>query len=450
MAWATRPAESMKLRNKATLAFLISIALSMGILLVVINFSFSQSFNRFLVEQQNLQFERISQELNNIFMSEGGNLYVSDLKYYAYSQQIYIEVTDDGDNVVRIDGLPIQHDPEEYVEKSFALVNHEGTRIGTIKIGYISDPYHANASARDFRDRIITTALLAVVVTLGVGLIAADYFSKNLTTPIEKMTAATKCIREGKYDTKLPQSNIKELQELSDTIIFLETSLKAQEVVRKSYAQDIAHELRTPLTNLQLHLEAIKDGVIEADEGTFDLLLSEIQRLNTMVNKLRDSFNENVHSIKVKNQEINLSEVTDQIVQRFAQSAAEKNIFLSRTGPDGLILNLDEDKYNQVLNNLISNAIKATPNHGQVTVHIRETPANVVVSVKDNGCGISPKDLPRIFDRFYRVDSARNSQVGGHGLGLSIVRNLVHAMGGEISVFSKEQVGTEFIVQLPK
>lgn len=440
----------MKLRNKATLAFLISIALSMGILLVVIYFSFSQSFDRFLIEQQNFQFERISQELNKVFMSRDGNLYVSDLRYYAYSEQIYIEVTDDGDNVVKIDGLPIQHDPEEYIEKSFALVNHEGIRIGTIKIGYISDPYHANASARDFIDRIITTALLAIIVTIGVGLIAADYFSRNLTTPLEKMISATKRIREGKYDTLLPQSDIKELQELSDTIIFLETSLKAQEVVRKSYAQDIAHELRTPLTNLQLHLEAIKDGVIEADEGTFDLLLTEIQRLNAMVTKLRDSFNENVLSLQVKNQEINLSQVTDQIVQRFAQSAAEKEIRLIRTGPEGLILNLDEEKYNQILNNLISNALKATPPQGQVVVHLRETPANVVVSVKDNGCGIPPQDLPRIFDRFYRVDSARNSQVGGHGLGLSIVRNLVHAMGGEISVFSKEHTGTEFIVQLPK
>ncbi|NMB09624.1 MAG: HAMP domain-containing histidine kinase, partial [Tissierellia bacterium] len=302
-----------------------------------------------------------------------------------------------------------------------------------------------------FRNNLINLFLGSLIISIIAGLTLSTYLSKSLTVPILKLSKSTKYIKEGYYDDiDLPKSDTFEIQMLSNDIDYLAQSLKVQDEIRKNYAQDISHELRTPLTNLQLHIMAMQDGIIEINDENFNLMLNELDRLNGLVADLKSSFDQGSKNITINNTNFNLTNLLDDIINTSKPNFNNHKINLNANLTANMEVYMDKDKLTQVLYNLLSNALKATPEEGYVTVSLKRTSDKILISVNDTGIGISEKDLEQIFNRFYRVDNARNTKENGYGLGLSIVKNMMDAMGGKIIVNSKENIGTEFILEFNK
>ncbi|MDU5536054.1 MAG: HAMP domain-containing sensor histidine kinase, partial [Anaerococcus sp.] len=336
-----------------------------------------------------------------------------------------------------------KNNPLRKDEKVFSVYNiNRNRRSGTLHIIYNADPEPVRKLQRDFSRAIV----YSLSISLLIGIIISIILSENISEPIMIISDETINLKDGNYKIDDRISDIKEIETLQTNINYLSNNLQKQEEIRKQYAQDISHELRTPLTNLQLYIEAIKDGVIEPDENTMSVLLEDVNRLEGLIEGLKKTFDQNVEHLELKKEDFNASELTESIVQSFRASAGYNNIKINTYIQEDINFYSDYDKYSQILQNLISNAIKAIGKDGEVDVYLNADNESITLRVADNGVGIAEDKIERIFDRFYRIEDSRNTKENGHGLGLSITKNFVDALDGKISVDSQLNVGTTFIL----
>ena len=222
---------------------------------------------------------------------------------------------------------------------------------------------------------------------------------------------------------------------------------------RREFVANVSHELRTPLTTMKSYLEALVDGAIEDKEIAprfLEVTQNETERMIRLVNTLLQLSKIDSKDYKLALDSTNLNDFLHEIIDRFEIIAKEKKITFRREIPEyETFLFVDRDKITQVLDNIISNAMKYSPENGTITVHLLHQGNNVRVSITDEGVGIPRESQAKIFDRFYRVDKARARNVGGTGLGLAIAKEMVHAHGGEIWVQSEYGKGTTILFTLP-
>ncbi len=220
--------------------------------------------------------------------------------------------------------------------------------------------------------------------------------------------------------------------------------------MRKQFVADVSHELRTPITTIKTYSETLLDIDDETVKREFlNVIIKECDRMTRLISDLlylsRLDSGENI----LKIEEINISELVRFVCEKMRIHAKKKNQKLLCSAEENVVIEADRDRLEQVLINLINNAVVYVQEGGQIEVGLEKDEENVKITVKDNGPGIPEEDLPRIFERFYRVDKARSRSLGGSGLGLSIAEEIVKAHGGKILVESKEGAGTTFTVVLP-
>ena len=227
---------------------------------------------------------------------------------------------------------------------------------------------------------------------------------------------------------------------------------------RRNFVSNVSHELRTPLTSIKSYTEALVDGAWENKEiapGFLKVIETETNRMMRMITDLLNLSRMDQNRLGLEKEFINMNELVVHIVNRFemvlqSEPYREKNYrILTDITQRDLWVELDQDKITQVLDNIINNAIKYSPDGGRIIVRLMETHTDIIVSVSDEGLGIARKDIPHLFDRFYRVDKARSRAMGGSGLGLAIAQEVVQLHGGKIWVNSIENKGSTFFVSLP-
>ena len=227
---------------------------------------------------------------------------------------------------------------------------------------------------------------------------------------------------------------------------------------RRNFVSNVSHELRTPLTSIKSYTEALVDGAWENKEiapGFLKVIETETDRMMRMITDLLNLSCMDQNRLGLEKEFINMNELVVHIVNRFemvlqSEPYREKNYrILTDITQRDLWVELDQDKITQVLDNIINNAIKYSPDGGRIIVRLMETHTDIIVSVSDEGLGIARKDIPHLFDRFYRVDKARSRAMGGSGLGLAIAQEVVQLHGGKIWVNSIENKGSTFFVSLP-
>jgi two-component system, OmpR family, phosphate regulon sensor histidine kinase PhoR len=232
------------------------------------------------------------------------------------------------------------------------------------------------------------------------------------------------------------------------------TEIKKLEQMRKDFVANVSHELKTPVTSIKGFTETLMDGAMnnkETLEAFLSIILKESDRLQTLIQDLLELSKIEQQGFKINIQEIDLYVLLKEVITILARKAQAKNIKLELyCKQNQVFINGDLDRLKQVFINLIANAITYTPPEGDVKVILLEHGENVRIHVKDSGVGISKEEIPRIFERFYRVDRDRSRNSGGTGLGLAIVKHLVEAHHGNISVRSKLCEGSEFIIELHK
>ncbi|MFC3801304.1 ATP-binding protein [Cohnella sp. GCM10012308] len=235
-------------------------------------------------------------------------------------------------------------------------------------------------------------------------------------------------------------------------------ALRAAEQSRRQLVSNISHDLRTPMTLIQGYLEALRDGVI-SDPGQRDAvigaMLKKAEGLNELIRDLFDLSMLEARQAQMSYELVPLPAWVDRLAENYGMELLTKGIaFVCRTegpGTESVNLKIDERRMDRVMSNLIYNAIQATPRGGEIRIEARRgaRPYEAEIAVLDNGAGITPEDLPKLFERFYQNDKSRNGSSGGSGLGLAIVREIVETHGGRIEARIRPEGGSEFVITLP-
>jgi two-component system sensor histidine kinase VicK len=231
------------------------------------------------------------------------------------------------------------------------------------------------------------------------------------------------------------------------------TELEKLEAMRREFVANVSHELRTPITTVKSYVETLLDGVLEDEKNArrfLEVVDRETNRMARLVRDLLQLSQIDYEEVKWKKSVLDLADLLQEACRRWQMEVKKKEINLTLDIPPVLPSVLaDKDRIEQVVENLLSNAVKFTPEGGNIILSVAEKGEYVCVHIEDSGIGIPREDLPRIFERFYRVDKARSRSMGGTGLGLSIAQQIIHAHGGEITIDSELGAGTKIAFTLP-
>lgn len=290
--------------------------------------------------------------------------------------------------------------------------------------------------------------VLAGVLTIGLTLAIIILLSKALTKPLIEMKDATFQISQGNYSITLPETGDNELGDLAKSIESLASELSYLTKERNDFLASISHELRTPLTYIKGYTEIVlkRDLPAEEQKGYLSIILEETNRLTGLIKQLFDLAKMDQNSFIIEKSKVNLRDLLESIESKLAPAFKEKKMPLYISCPEEAYIMADPVRMEQILINLLDNSMKYSREGGETRVIVANKKQQILIKITDQGNGIPEEDLPNIFNRFYRVDKSRTRTLGGTGLGLSIVKELVNKHDGSITVKSKLNEGTEFIM----
>jgi signal transduction histidine kinase len=314
---------------------------------------------------------------------------------------------------------------------------------------------HVAAEARHVEQAFGSALLLSIGIALLPAVLAALavswYFSRRVQRSIAQVTVASSEIAAGRYDARVADPGLGgEFSTLAATYNALAERLGTTEAIRRRMLADLAHEMRTPLATVDAHLEAIEDGIRTMDADTLEVIRASTRRLRRLAEDIAAVSRAEEGSLDISPQALRAAAPARAAAEGARDRFDAKGVHLSIDLDTDEMVRVDPERIGQVLGNLLDNALRHTPAGGTVTLSCRRQGRWVQYVVADTGEGISGEHLGRVFDRFYRVDTARDRNRGGSGIGLSIAKALVEAHGGDITVTSPGPgQGATFSVRLP-
>jgi len=359
---------------------------------------------------------------------QGANLHDDSLVIQALAGQVASRT--DQANVMRM-ALPVLVD---------------GKLVGVV---YLSQPLRdVTAVLHDLRTRWLLSTAIAVLLSAAAGLL----LSGAIARPLRRLTAAAGAVARGEFDQQVPVRSRDELGRLSRAFNDMTARLRAARKLQVDFVANVSHELRTPLTAVKGTVETLRDGAVDDPEVRDRFLAtveSETDRLIRLVNDLMILSRADSKALNLRRETIDLAELVRGTVERLAPQAESQGVAL-QTEARATLVWADADRIEQVLVNLLDNAIKYSRPGGTVTVSVEtDQDRSALIQVRDEGIGIPAEDLPHIGQRFYRADKARSRADGGSGLGLAIAQALVQAHGGRLWLESQEGQGALVMFTLP-
>jgi two-component system, OmpR family, sensor histidine kinase BaeS len=455
----------ISLFKKISICFFVVVIGSISIASVITNHMIDSKFNEYLMDEHNRKVSNMKNIIENLYDTKTGfsKLDYEDLDRYAAMENFYIEIRDIKSEIILstdkahldqkkiLDSMKqrsLDEKSNEYIEEKFELFNNN-RRIGTIIIGHYGT-FSITEEDLGFKDTLNKSHVISITTALLFGLAISLILSKQLINPLSKLTSVANEMRNGNLAVRSEIiTDTIEIDELSKSINYLSETLQQQEALRKRLTSDMAHEIRTPLSTLQTHMEALIDGVWEPTAERFESCYEEIQRLTKLVDNLKEVAKIEQSYLNLNKTTFNLSDEILKIVNSMKPLYEKKNLALEFTSSFESNVSMDKDKLKQIIHNILSNSFKYSNENGNVSVVLSKRKNDISILVKDNGIGISSKDLPFIFERFYRGDVSRSRETGGTGIGLTIVKTLVEAHGGTVEVESELGKGTSFRVVFP-
>jgi two-component system, OmpR family, sensor histidine kinase BaeS len=300
-----------------------------------------------------------------------------------------------------------------------------------------------------FGDAVGSALLLGFMAAVVVAVIAAVLVATRIARPIDDLAAASERVAHGDYSTPVPAAP-GELGELAASFNGMAASLAANEQRRRDLIGDVAHELRTPITSVRGYVEGLAAGVFEPGPDAWRVLDEQTARLEHLVDDLALLWRAESHDLRLDLAVLDGSALLADVRERHRGLAGSRSIELVLGSVVPAQVRADPVRLAQVLDNLVGNALRYTPAGGRVELGLTIDGAAVVISVRDDGPGLTPDQAAKVFERFYRADPSRSRDAGGAGLGLAITRSLVEAMGGSVTVASAGAGrGATFAVRLP-
>jgi signal transduction histidine kinase len=294
--------------------------------------------------------------------------------------------------------------------------------------------------------RFLLAGAIAAVIALGL----ARWFARGMTQPLRDMAEAARRMETGDYSTRVHTSSRDEVGQLAVAFNRMSSELELLETSRRDLVANVSHELKTPIAAIRAHLENLLDGVEEPNPETLEVMLAQSERLGRLVEQLLDLSKLESGEVPLRREEIVLAPLVSLVMSEIEVASADRDVDVRSDLPDDLPpIEADPERVHQVIFNLVDNAVRFTPEGGHVRIEAHGHNGSVEVSVVDTGVGIPPEALPRLFERFYRVDPARTREDGGTGIGLAIARSVVEAHGGTIRAESEPGHGSTFTFDLP-
>lgn len=416
--------------------------------------------NRILTDVQNNRGERALKEYEQVLSARGIRFSLFDDKgmiFYPYAG-----------NAPRFQ--PTEEEWQNLKEGERIVVKHEIKRFNQ-EVSLVALPYLENGNlsggillvspikgSRETISEINRYLLYTILISLSVSLLLSWFLSNVHVKRIQRIRNATSMIAEGKYDISVPSSNIDEIGELANDFNNMAEQLKQsnQEIEslenrRRKFMADVSHELRTPLTTISGVIEGLKNNMIEEGEKEkgIQLVSQEAKRLIRLVNENLDYEKIRSNQVKLFKEEIQLTEAFEIIKEHLFFQAEEKQVELKSDGNEEITVFADYDRLIQILINITKNSIQFTES-GTVWLRGKKGYKETIIEIEDTGIGMDPKEVESIWQRFYKADMSRTGhQFGEFGLGLSIVKQLVHLHQGEIVIDSRKDHGTKFILKFP-
>jgi signal transduction histidine kinase len=282
---------------------------------------------------------------------------------------------------------------------------------------------------------------------LVVSLVVIQLLAHGMVMPLREMVAATKAMADGDYSERVTATAQDEVGSLARSFNTMAAKLEHVECQRRELIANVSHELRTPISALRARLENLADGVELLDEDAVGAMLKATERLSKLVDQLLELSQFESGAIVIDRQEFKVRELVEDAVAEVGPVSNAVRIVPEVA--DGLAGTGDPERIHEVLTNLLTNAVRHSPAGGQVSVRASPITDGFRVEVSDEGAGVPPADIGRIFDRFYRVDAARGSGAGGAGLGLAIARSIVELHGGSIWAAPQSPAGCRVVFELP-
>ncbi|MGV8979859.1 sensor histidine kinase [Clostridium sp.] len=460
----------LSLTKKLSLGFLLTAIVSILIAVLISNFMITKKFNNYLIDEHKNKVDKIATTIDDLYNEKTGfsSNNKEEILRYATAENLYIEVkTVTGVVLFTSGNSNLQNNtmmgsmmgsmmnnfseikPGQYTEDNYPL-SKNNKKVGTIVFGYYGTSF-LNAGALTFKTTLNHSFLLSGFIALIFGLIVSILLSKQISSPLTKITDTANKIRNGDLEARSHViSQTKEIDDLEASINYLAETLQKQELLRKRLTSDMAHELRTPLTNLKSHIEALLDKVWEPTEKILTSFYEEIERLIKLVEGLNNIAKLEQTNLNLNKSRFNLSLELEKIITSFEPQYNNSDLKLYSSLIPNVEVLMDKDKLKQVMYNLLSNSLKYSKMNGEIILTLSSKDNNIIVELKDDGIGISEKDLPFIFERLYRSDESRDKNTGGTGIGLTIVKAIIEAHNGTINVKSMLGEGSTFVLTFPK
>ncbi len=460
---------NVTLKVKLTISYVLLSLFLVSSLLFASNYLLEKKFQTYIVNTQEKKNQDIVHLVENEFNENGDFPSMDVLKNIgntALSQGLIFMITDTGNKELfcmstldsqicdnMLDSMRSNMSriypnfKGQYVEKEYDVLKNN-KKVATVTLGYYG-PYFYNDEDVQFIEVLNKVVIGAGILFLILAVFLGFYMADRISGPVKRVIDKTRQIEEGDYSKRLNfVSKTTEMNQLIQSVNRLADSLEKQQSSKKQMARDYAHEFRTPLAALQSNLEAMIDGVLNPTEERLESCRIEILRLARMISDLDKLVEIENESLKLRKTKFDLSSAVKQVSFNFQQEISSKGIKLD-LDLKPCELYADKDKIAQVIINLLTNAIKYTDNNGHIRIQVNRHKEEAELIVSDTGSGIGEEDLPHIFEHLYRTDKSRNRNTGGSGIGLSVVKAIVDAHGGNILVKSQLDRGSRFVVTLP-
>lgn len=464
-AGAGKPAHSGKFGRRLAFAFATVAAVTVAFVAVVIASAWNYEFDRYIRDNLEQLADGVAEIASQAYPEYGGWTIqtLSTIPPVGAMRPVGIQILDAHDNVIydettrfvnpsgsgeRTQEQTIVINPAGPLVTSDVIVN--GVVVGRVRVWSLNSST-ALLSERDiqFRQASIRALFLAGFFAIFFATLAGMLYANRLVRPIEKITATANALRTGKGDARTGLNGEDEISVLGMTFDQMADSIEADRELERRLTADVAHELRTPLQAIQATVEAMQDGVLPADEERLSTVRDETVRLGRLADGILELTRLERGSLPFNMQRIEITVPVRAAVESHEALFEASELELVADLRAGVTIVGDTDRIQQAVNNLLSNAARYTPAGGRVEVCLRAEEGCAVIEVDDTGIGISPGELPQLFNRFWRADGARARSTGGLGIGLSVTKEIVERHRGTISAVPRMGGGSRFTIRIP-
>ena len=449
--------------TRVTMSFAAIAAMTLLVAVGVLSVVWGQHFNSYARENARATADAAAVRIAQAYVDEGyqwtANVTVAASYVSATYPGVGVVVTD-YKGVVRYDsslgadvgtepGAAVSLTPEASTLAAVAYITVDNQPIGTVRIWAFGSDSFLRKADEVFRDNSYEAMVLASIIAIALASIIGYVFARNLVSPIHTISKTAEAIKGGDLSARTGLTGEDEIARLGATFDSMAEAVETDRELEHRLTTDVAHELRTPLMAIQATVEAMIDGVYKPTEDRLNQVNSEVKRLSRLVDALlRLSRLEN-RANPMKEEVVDVGDLVSSIVNTHEAFVNDSGLTLKYEMQKNVLIKGDADMIRQATANLISNAVRYTPEGGTVTVRVCHGELMADIVVEDTGIGLSPEEARMVFSRFWRADAGRNRATGGLGVGLAVVKEIVDRHHGWVQVEGKKGEGARFTIRIP-